>query len=500
MKPLLLPCSLLIFLLPVIIYVECVPDSHSASKQEHVHFDTGGLSRDSFPKGFVFGTSTAAYQVEGMARKEGFIADNSSGDVAVDQYNRYEHDVDIMQKLNFDAYRFSISWSRIFPNGAGEVNWKGVAYYHRLINYLHLKGITPYACLVHQDLPYELHKKYKGYLDRQIVKDYAHFADFCFKTFGDKVKNWFTFNEPRNTAVLGYDDGSFPPARCSKPYGDCSEGNSSTEPYIVTHNIILSHATAVQIYRQKYLATQKGRIGIILDFNWYEPLTDSVADNLAAQRARDFNVGWYLHPIVYGEYPKSMQENVGDRLPKFTELEVKMVKGSMDMVGINQYTGYYVKDDQKVPAVKSFQKDWKAEIVYERHKIPIGNLANSNWLYITPWAMYKVVTYIKEHYQNPTILISENGMDDAGNGTLPKALHDTTRIKYYTNYLQNLKKAIDHGAKVTGYLAWSLVDNFEWKAGYTSRFGIVYIDFKDLTRHPKMSAYWFRTLLTRKMP
>eukprot|EP00262_Sarcandra_glabra_P002705 TRINITY_DN1310_c0_g3_i2.p1 TRINITY_DN1310_c0_g3~~TRINITY_DN1310_c0_g3_i2.p1 ORF type:complete len:433 (-),score=59.38 TRINITY_DN1310_c0_g3_i2:272-1570(-) len=335
--------------------------------------DTGGLSRESFPKGFVFGTATSAYQVEGMALKEGrgpsiwdafvnipgIIADNSTADVAVDEYHRYREDVDIMSKMNFDAYRFSISWSRIFPNGAGKVNWKGVAYYNRLIDYLIHKGITPYANLYHYDLPEALEKRYKGLLSRKIVKAYADFADFCFKTFGDRVTNWMTFNEPRVVAALGYDNGLHAPGRCSKPFGNCTAGNSATEPYIVAHNLILAHAAAVQRYREKYQAKQKGRIGILLDFVWYEPLTRSNADQQAAQRARDFHIGWFLHPIVYGEYPRTMMEIVGERLPKFTSAEVKMVKGSIDFVGINQYTAFYMYDPhQPKQNVTGYQMDW----------------------------------------------------------------------------------------------------------------------------------------------
>ncbi|PSS08207.1 Beta-glucosidase [Actinidia chinensis var. chinensis] len=479
---------------------------------ETVRLDTGGLSREIFPKGFVFGTATSAYQVEGMANKDGrgpsiwdvFIKtpglepNEASGNVAVDQYHRYKEDIDLMAKLNFDAYRFSISWSRIFPNGTGKVNKKGVAYYNRLINYMLKRGITPYANLNHYDLPQALEERYLGWLSHKVVKDFADYADFCFEAFGDRVKNWMTFNEPRVVAALGYDNGFFAPGRCSKVFGNCTAGNSATEPYIVAHNLILSHAAAVQRYREKYQEKQKGRIGILLDFVWYEPLTRSKADNYAAQRARDFHIGWFIHPIVYGEYPRTMQEIVGDRLPKFTKEEVRMVKGSMDYVGINQYTTYYMYDaPQGKPKDLGYQQDWNASFAYEKRGVPIGPQAYSYWLYNVPWGLYKAVTYIKERYGNPTIILAENGMDDPGNVTLPKGLHDTTRINYYKAYITQLKKAMDDGANVVGYFAWSLLDNFEWRLGYTSRFGIIYVDYKTLTRYPKMSAYWFRQLLRR---
>ncbi|XP_030532577.1 beta-glucosidase 44-like [Rhodamnia argentea] len=485
----------------------------AATLSETVLFDTGGLSRSAFPKGFVWGTATSAYQVEGMADKEGrgpsiwdvfiktpgIVANNATGEVSVDQYHRYKGDVDLMAKLNFDAYRFSISWSRIFPDGTGKVNWQGVAYYNRLINYLLKKGITPYANLYHYDLPEALEKKYMGLLSPNVVKDFADYADFCFKTFGDRVKNWMTFNEPRVVAALGYDNGFFAPGRCSKAYGNCTAGNSGTEPYIAAHHLILSHAAAVQRYRENYQEKQKGRIGILLDFVWYEPLTRSKADNYAAQRARDFHVGWFIHPIVYGEYPRTMQEIVGDRLPKFTKEEVKMVKGSIDFVGINQYTAYYMYDPHQPKAkVPGYQQDWNAGFAYERHGVPIGPKAHSYWLYNVPWGLYKALMYIKERYGNPTVILSENGMDDPGNVTLSQGLHDTTRINFYKGYLTQLKKAADDGANVVGYFAWSLLDNFEWRLGYTSRFGIVYVDYNNLKRYPKMSAYWFKQLLTRK--
>uniref|UniRef100_A0A7N0ZRZ3 Beta-glucosidase n=1 Tax=Kalanchoe fedtschenkoi TaxID=63787 RepID=A0A7N0ZRZ3_KALFE len=478
-------------------------------------FELGGLSRDRFPKGFEFGAATSAFQVEGMADKggrgpsiwdayvrnnPGVIAGNGSADVAVDQYHRYKEDVDLLARLNFDAYRFSISWSRIFPNGTGKVNWEGVGYYNRLINYLLKNGITPYVTLYHYDLPLALEERYLGWLSPQVVKDYASYAEFCFSVFGDRVKNWMTINEPMIICIQGYGYGSSPPGRCSKAVGNCKAGNSATEPYIIAHHLILAHASAVRIYHQKYQSIQQGRIGLVTDFIWYHPLTESKANNEAAQRARDFHLGWFLDPLVYGRYPKTMQNIAQERLPKFTKEEEKLVKGAFDFFGINLYTSRYIYNPGSYSGPVSYMNDWRVGVATEKKGVPIGKRENSFWLYNVPWGMYEAMRYIKERYGNPAVIITENGMDDPGNVPLHNGLMDNDRISYFRGYLQNLKKAIDEGSNVVGYFAWSLLDNFEWRSGYTSRFGITYVDYKTLSRYPKMSAYWFRKMLARHGP
>ncbi|XP_062186771.1 beta-glucosidase 26-like [Phragmites australis] len=290
-------------------------------------YDTGGLSQGVFPEGFVFvfGTAASAYQVEGMSKQggrrpsiwdafievPGTIPDNVTADVTVDEYHRYKEDMNIMKNLSFDAYRFSISWSRIFPSNSGQANQEGVEY-NRLIYYMIQQGIALYANLYHYDLPLALHEQHLGWLSPKIVEAFADYADFCLQSFGDRVKNRFTFNEPRCVAAQGYDNGYNAPGRCSSRD---ARGNSTTEQYLVAHHLILSHAAAVKRYLDKYQLYQKGRIVILLDFVRFEPFSDSNADQAAALRARDFHLGWFLHPITYGRYAYSMLKIVKDRMP-----------------------------------------------------------------------------------------------------------------------------------------------------------------------------------------
>ncbi|XP_059429779.1 beta-glucosidase 12-like [Corylus avellana] len=478
------------------------------------HYSTASLSRSSFPEGFIFGTASASYQFEGAAKEDGKgasiwdtythtypgkITDHSTGDVAVDQYHRYKEDVHLMKKMGLDGYRLSISWSRVLPNGklSGGVNREGIKYYNNLINELLAKGVKPFVTLFHWDLPQALEDEYGGFLSPQIVHDFRDYAELCFNEFGDRVKNWVTINEPTSYSLSGYEGGSFAPGRCSDR-NNCAAGNSSTEPYLVIHHELLAHAAAVEVYRQKYQAKQKGCIGIVLVASWAEPYSNTRQDRNAALRNLDFVFGWLMDPLTNGDYPRSMQSLVGNRLPKFSKEQSNILNGSFDFIGLNYYTTSYAANAPQPNAVNaSHTTDMCVNRSNERNGIPIGPKAASDWLYVYPRGIHNILLYTKRKYNNPLIYVTENGIDDASL-SLEEAFVDKHRIDYFYHHLKYVNKAIKHGVNVKGYFAWALTDNFEWINGYTFRFGMYYVDYKNgLKRHPKLSAHWFKSFLKK---
>ncbi|XP_023516689.1 furcatin hydrolase-like [Cucurbita pepo subsp. pepo] len=280
-----------------------------------------------------------------------------------------------MNKIGFNVYRFSIAWSRIFPTGklSGGVNQQGIDYYHSLIDELHANKIKPYVTLFHWDVPQDLETEYGGFLNSQIVDDFRDFAEFCFKEFGEKVKHWITLNEPVMFTFKSYVIGEYAPGRGAE--WDPSRylaGNSGTEPYIVGHNLILAHAAAANLYKNKYKEDQKGEIGITLTSTWYVPYSDSEEDNKARDRAYDFSLGWMLHPLVYGDYPVNMLA-VGNRLPKFTDEERTLITNSFDFLGLNYYTANYAKDNPNdVHPEPSYLNDIHATLSTDRDGVSIG--------------------------------------------------------------------------------------------------------------------------------
>ncbi|PNT56093.1 hypothetical protein POPTR_001G227200v4 [Populus trichocarpa] len=489
-----------------------VATTHGAKPSPLVPF-----SRSSFPPGFLFGAGSAAYQIEGAALIDGRgfsiwdkftrehpekIWDRSNGDVASDFYHKFKDDIKLMKRVGLDTFRLSFSWSRILPKGkvSRGVNPLGVKFYNNVINELLHNGIKPLVTLLHYDPPQSLYDEYGGFLSSKIVDDFAEYADFCFKTFGDRVKYWITMNEPNGLAINGYTFGSFAPGRCSKTLGNCPGGNSAVEPYVAAHNMILSHGAAVKVYKDKYQAIQKGQIGITIVSHWFVPKFNTTADRIAVSRALDFMFGWFAHPITFGDYPDSMRSLVGNRLPKFTKEQSAMLKGSLDFLGLNYYTTNYAESIplKATGANLSYTDDRRVSQTTEKNGVPIGTPTDLNWLYVYPRGIQDVLLYIKYNYKNPPVFITENGIAENASRPIAFALKDSWRIRYHSAHLSYLLKAIQKGANVKAYYIWSFLDDFEWDAGYTVRFGVTYVDFKNnLKRYLKSSARWFQLLLKK---
>ncbi|XP_027341060.1 beta-glucosidase 42 isoform X2 [Abrus precatorius] len=417
--------------------------------RQNGHNENGSVSRSDFPPDFVFGVATSAYQIEGACKEggrgpsiwdafshtEGKVIDKSNGDVAVDHYHRYMEDVQLIAKLGFDAYRFSISWSRIFPDGLGtKVNDEGISFYNNIINALLQRGIQPYVTLYHWDLPQHLHESMGGWLNKQIIEYFAIYADTCFASFGDRVKNWITINEPLQTAVNGYDVGIFAPGR---------HENAFLEPYLAAHHQILAHAAAVSIYRNKYKDKQGGQVGLVVDCEWAEPNSDKIEDKSAAARRLDFQIGWFLDPLYYGDYPEVMRERLGDRLPQFSKEDKKLILNALDFIGLNHYTSRFISHVTECNVENYYYKMQEMERIVEwEGGETIGEKAASEWLYVVPWGLRKVLNYVSQKYATP-IFVTENGMDDEDdNLPLHEMLDDKLRVRYFKGYVASVAQAI----------------------------------------------------------
>ncbi|KAG8067827.1 hypothetical protein GUJ93_ZPchr0005g14249 [Zizania palustris] len=353
----------------------------------------GGLNftRRDFPSDFVFGAGTSAYQYEGAAAEDGRtpsiwdtfthagkMPDKSTGDRAADGYHKYKEDVKLMSDTGLEAYRFSISWSRLIPGGKGPVNPKGLEYYNNLINELVKRGIEIHVTLYHLDFPQDLEDEYHGWLSPRVVEDFTAYADVCFREFGDRVTHWTTLDEPNVLPIAAYDNGLFPPNRCSPPFGtNCTAGNSAVEPYVVAHHSILAHASA----------TQKGVVGINIYSFWEYPFSSSSADIAAAQRALDFSIGWILNPLVYGDYPEIMKKKAGSRIPSFTKEQSELIRGGTDFVGINHYSSAYISDGSNDETTDP--RDYNADVAtifrYSRNGAPTGRVFFSCFLSIAAY-------------------------------------------------------------------------------------------------------------------
>ncbi|KAL5514671.1 BGL1B_1 [Sanghuangporus baumii] len=470
-------------------------------------------------KNFLWGFATASFQVEGstdvdgrgksiwddFSRTPGKTLDGRNGDVATDSYRLWREDVALLKQYGVRSYRFSISWSRIIPLGGrlDPINPKGIEYYNNLINALIENGITPFVTIYHWDLPQALHDRYGGWLNKEeIVKDFTNYSRVCFEAFGDRVKYWLTMNEPWCISILGYGRGVFAPGRSSDRLRS-SKGDSSTEPWVVGHNVLLAHASAVNIYRRDYKQEQHGVIGITLNGDWAIPYDDSPENVESAQHALDVAIGWFADPIYLGSYPEYMKQMLGDRLPTFTPAEIALVHGSSDFYGMNTYTTNLTREGG--PSGDEFQG--KAEYTFTRPDgTQLGTQAHCAWLQTYSPGFRALLNYLWGRYHRP-IYVTENGFAVKDEHTMPleQALQDDARIEYFKGNCEALFSAVlEDGVDVRGYFPWSFLDNFEWADGYVTRFGVTYVDYETQQRYPKASSKflvdWFNEHVEPAVP
>ncbi|CAK9015753.1 unnamed protein product [Durusdinium trenchii] len=448
-----------------------------------------------FPENFLWGAATAAYQIEGAAAKEGRspsiwdafcavpgkIQNGDSGATACEHYYRYSDDVQLMKDLGLRAYRFSISWSRLLPQGRGRLNPRAFDFYSSLLSELCTSGITPIVTLYHWDLPQCLEEEYGGWLSAKIIPDFEAFASTCFQCFGTFVKHWITLNEPWCCCALGYGSGEHAPGKSS---------NAGQEPYLAAHHMLLAHGRAVKCYRDQYQAEQGGLIGLTLNMDWKEPMSASEADRQAQARALDWQLGWFADPVYKGDYPEAMRARCRDRLPSFSKEEQALLLGSSDFFGLNHYSTDFVSGEEKGSETT---ENYFADQGVKNTSDPRWLRTDMGWD-VVPWGFERLLNWIQKVYSpKGGILVTENGCA-VRETTEQDAINDSFRIEYLQGYLSQMHKAMANGVDVKGYLVWSFMDNFEWAFGYAKRFGIVRVDFESQQRTVKDSGRLFRTL------
>jgi beta-glucosidase len=440
-----------------------------------------------FSSDFVFGTATSAYQIEGawnldgkgpsiwdtFTQTPGRVAGDVPGDAGVDHYHRLEEDLDLLGRLGVDSYRFSLSWSRILPDGVGRPNPRGLAFYDRLIDGLLQRGIAPNATLYHWDLPQALEDR-GGWPQRDVVEWFAEYAEVAFARFGDRVPLWSTLNEPIALWV-GYGLGAFAPGRRDPAAGKAA-----------MHHALLAHGRAVEAFRA---SSAFGQIGIVLDIWQRHPATDSATDRDLALRDEDDGFRFFLDGLFAGSYSERIRARLAadGTLPDIRSGDAALSATPIDYLGLNVYSRVVVD-------AREYNPQWW--VASQSH--PGGNfLANGMEFY--PRAVYDAVAMVRHEYgvQLP-VYITENGMAGTDERVVDGTVDDGERIRYVAGFLDEVARANRDGLDIRGYYLWSLLDNFEWAAGYAQRFGIVHVDPDGFARTPKRSFEWYRSVIAAR--
>jgi beta-glucosidase len=440
----------------------------------------------SFPAGFLWGSATASYQVEGavnedgrgpsiwdtFSRISGKTNNGDTGDVADDHYHRYKEDVQLMKALGLKTYRFSVAWPRVYPQGTGTPNPKGLDFYNRLVDELLANNIQPYCTLFHWDLPQALEDK-GGWQSRDTSEAFANYAGYVAEHLSDRVKHFMTLNEMRSFVDIGYKDGRHAPGLKLPPAGVNQ----------VRHHAVLAHGLGVQAIRAH--AKPGTKVGLAENATACVPVIETPKHIAAAKKAmREANAG-YLTAIMEGRYTDAYLSHAAADAPKFTAADMKAIGSPIDFVGLNVYTPAYVRADDSasgfafVPPPASFP-----------HMM-------SNWLHVGPEALYWGPKLAAELWNIKEIYITENGASSADVLTPDGHVYDSDRVMYLRNYLTQLHRAVSEGVPVRGYFLWSLLDNYEWADGYAYRFGIHYVDFATQKRTPKLSANFYHEVIAR---
>jgi beta-glucosidase len=428
-----------------------------------------------FPRGFVWGVATSAYQIEGAAREDGrgdsiwdtfcrrpgAIKDGSSGDVACDHYHRAEADVELIATLGIPAYRFSIAWPRVQPLGAGEWNEPGFAFYDRLVDSLLARGIAPHVTLYHWDLPQAL-QDHGGWTSRDTACRFAEYAAEVARRLGDRVASIATLNEPWVVATLGHEAGIFAPGETSRKAA-----------MQASHHLLLGHGLALAALRAQRVAPP---LGIVLNQSPVHAATDSAEDLAKARLDDGLVIRWYMDPLLLGSYPPDVLSFLGPDAPPVRDGDMDIIRAPLDFLGVNYYT-----------------RNVSGTGAPTQPMHPEREVTDMGWE-VFPAGLTELLTRLHADYRLPPVYITENGAaypDRLVDGRVD----DVARIRYLRSHLEALADARDAGVDVRGYFVWSLLDNFEWADGCSKRFGIVHVDYGTQRRTPKASAFWYRDLL-----